>query len=213
MRLIVLFIILICGADLYAQTESSKKTLKIKAVDKGNNNTSSIFKLPSKKNTSNFKILKDKKSDNSPIDPKTKFANPGEVYEKKLNLPPTKRGNDKPLEAKFKQNQDLGSFKSNGDFAQFICRDHEYVDGDRVQVLLNGEVIFADILLEGRFKGFKVALKKGFNKIDIVALNQGSSGPNTAEFRVYDDNKNLISSNEWNLTTGVKASLLIVKDE
>ena len=49
------------------------------------------------------------------------------------------------------------------------------------------------------------------NKIDFVALNQGSSGPNTAELRIYDDNKKLLSSNQWNLATGSKATLIIVK--
>jgi hypothetical protein len=41
--------------------------------------------------------------------------------------------------------------------------------------------------LNSNFKGFEIVLEKGFNKIDFVALNQGSSGPNTAEFKVYDD--------------------------
>ena len=44
-----------------------------------------------------------------------------------------------------------------------------------------------------------------------MALNQGDSGPNTAELRIYDDNDILISSNQWNLATGAKATLIIVK--
>ena len=50
-----------------------------------------------------------------------------------------------------------------------------------------------------------------WHKIDFVALNQGDSGPNTAELRIYDDNDILISSNQWNLATGAKATLIIVK--
>ena len=49
------------------------------------------------------------------------------------------------------------------------------------------------------------------NKIDFVALNQGSSGPNTAELRIYDDSENLLSANQWNLATGSTATLIIVK--
>ena len=45
-----------------------------------------------------------------------------------------------------------------------------------------------------------------FNKIDFVALNQGASGPNTAEVMVFDDNGKLVGSNRWNLATGVKAT-------
>ena len=54
-------------------------------------------------------------------------------------------------------------------------------------------------------------LKEGFNKIDFIALNQGESGPNTAELRIYDDNDVLLSANQWNLATGAKATLIIVK--
>ena len=46
-----------------------------------------------------------------------------------------------------------------------------------------------------------------------MALNQGASGPNTAAFSVYDDAGNLITSNEWNLTIGVKASIIVIKEE
>ena len=49
--------------------------------------------------------------------------------------------------------------------------------------------------------------------MDFVALNQGSSGPNTAAFSVFDDAGRLITSNEWNLTTGIKASIVVIKEE
>ena len=55
-------------------------------------------------------------------------------------------------------------------------------------------------------------LKNGFNKIDIEAINQGSSGPNTAEFQVFDDKGASISANQWNLSTGFKATIVIVKE-
>ena len=35
---------------------------------------------------------------------------------------------------------------------------------------------------------------------------------NTAEFRVYDDNKKLVSNNQWNLVTGFKASIIVTKE-
>ncbi|NAS30809.1 hypothetical protein GTQ40_07490 [Flavobacteriaceae bacterium R38] len=182
--------------------------MKIKAVDKGNNNTSSIFKLPSKKSTSNFKILKDKKPDNSPIAPKTRFANPGENFKPKL----TSREKGYKINPKFYNNQDLGSFRSNGESIQFICRDHRDEDGDRVRILVNGKEVIPNLLLLNRAKNINIKLEKGFNKIDVIALNQGLGGPNTAEFKVYDDNGNIISENIWNLATGVKASMLIIKD-
>ena len=86
------------------------------------------------------------------------------------------------------------------------------MDGDLVRIYLNGEVIKTQVYLDSNFQGFEITLKKGFNKIDFEALNQGDSGPNTAEFRVYDDQKKLISGSEWNLGTGFKATIIIVKE-
>jgi hypothetical protein len=57
-----------------------------------------------------------------------------------------------------------------------------------------------------------LGLIKGFNKVDFEAINQGESGPNTAEFQVYDDKGQLISANQWNLATGFKASIILIKD-
>ena len=77
---------------------------------------------------------------------------------------------------------------------------------------MNDDVYQPNILLESDYKGFKLDLLEGFNKIDFQALNQGTSGPNTAEFQVIDDAGNIISSNRWNLATGVKASIMIIKE-
>ena len=49
-------------------------------------------------------------------------------------------------------------------------------------------------------------------KIDFEALNQGTAVPNTAEVRVYDDKGSLISASQWNLGTGFKATILLVKE-
>jgi hypothetical protein len=56
-----------------------------------------------------------------------------------------------------------------------------------------------------------VPLKSGFNKIDFEALNQGTSGPNTAQLNIYDEIGNLLASYEWNLLTGNKATAILVK--
>ncbi|MBT8280863.1 MAG: hypothetical protein KJO16_04740 [Muriicola sp.] len=106
----------------------------------------------------------------------------------------------------------LGDVKTSSKFVGIVCRDHEYVDGDRVKIYANGEVIDPNILLTGSFKGVNLTLDKGFNRLDFEALNQGTSGPNTAQVDVYDDTGKLIYSNKWLLSTGSKASLIIVQD-
>ena len=67
-------------------------------------------------------------------------------------------------------------------------------------------------MLDSSFSGFKLPLVSGFNKVDFKALNQGSSGPNTAELRVFDDRNQMISSNQWNLSTGAVATFIVVKE-
>jgi hypothetical protein len=106
----------------------------------------------------------------------------------------------------------LGDVKTSSRFIGIVCRDHEYVDGDRVRIIANGVVVEANILLTGAFKGVNVDLDQGFNRLEFEALNQGSSGPNTAQVDVYDENGKLMFSNKWLLSTGSRASLIVVKE-
>lgn len=108
--------------------------------------------------------------------------------------------------------QYLGDVKSNGKFIGVVCRDHEYVDGDRVKIWVNDMVVEPNMLLTGAFKGVNVDLQKGFNKLDFEALNHGSSAPNTAQVDVYDDTGQLIYSNKWLLSSGSKATLIVTKE-
>ncbi|WP_400070791.1 hypothetical protein [Zobellia russellii] len=106
----------------------------------------------------------------------------------------------------------LGDVKNNGKFVGIVCRDHEFVDGDRVKIYVNGDVADPNILLTGSFKGVNVDLKEGFNRIDFEALNVGSSPPNTAQINVYDDKGELIYANKWLLSEGSKATLIVTKE-
>ncbi len=106
----------------------------------------------------------------------------------------------------------LGDLKTGAKFVGIVCRDHEFVDGDRVRIYVNGVVAEPNILLTAAFKGLNLELEKGFNRLDFEALNQGSTGPNTAQVDVYDDAGKLLYSNKWLLSTGSKATLIIVKD-
>ncbi|MDE0773057.1 MAG: hypothetical protein OSB25_12755, partial [Salibacteraceae bacterium] len=104
-------------------------------------------------------------------------------------------------------------FKNNGRYVQIAVRDHESPDGDLIRILLNGKEVVSQIMLFERFQSISIDLVMGFNKIDFVALNQGTSGPNTAEVRVFDDEGKLVGANRWNLATGVKATYIIVKEK
>lgn len=112
-----------------------------------------------------------------------------------------------------KIDQDLGSFRTDSKSVNIICRDYQYPDGDRVTIFVNGIPVIYNITLRSSYQKFNIPLEVGINKIEIEALNQGTSGPNTAAFKVYNASGSLISSNEWNLATGAKATLVIAKDK
>lgn len=139
---------------------------------------------------------------------KEDFLDLGEAYLKRLNTPEAEKSS-----GDFKVDQYLGDFKSSAKSVRIVFRDHQEPDGDRVQIRLNEAVFYPNILLEERYKKLDVDLIPGFNRIDFVALNQGNSGPNTAEVRVYDDQGNLMMANLWNLATGSKATFIVVKEE
>jgi hypothetical protein len=113
----------------------------------------------------------------------------------------------------FKKDQNFGEFKTESKTVKIICRDHEYVDGDRVMILLNGQVLVQEMLLTGEYKSIEVELQTGFNKFEFVALNEGTSSPNTAEFRVIDENGNNLVGNIWYITQGANANLIVTREE
>ena len=131
------------------------------------------------------------------------LRNPGEIFEKRWKKEAAKGGIIRTMSDQF-----LGEHKVDTKFVNIVCRDHEYADGDRVQIMLNGYIVKANLLLTNSYRRVEVSLAEGKNIVEIIALNQGESGPNTAEFVVYDDKGKVISSKEWNLLTGVKATII-----
>ncbi len=120
-------------------------------------------------------------------------------------------GNDVSVK-KFQTSLELGKLETSSKSIRIICRDHSYVDGDRVKLYLNEQVIRRSITLRGGYYSVDVNLKDGFNRIDIEALNQGSSGPNTAEFKVLDENGIVLADKEWNILTGYIATLVVMRN-
>ncbi len=108
--------------------------------------------------------------------------------------------------------QDLGSFRTKSGSVNIICRDYQYPDGDRVTIYINDVPVVSNLTLKQRYQSFNLPLDEGINTIKIVALNQGTSGPNTAAFKIYNDAGMLISSNEWNLATAAKATIIVAKE-
>lgn len=200
--------------------DSEQKSIKIPAKEtKEKDSTPTQFKIkPNSKleitktdqtiNGIPVKIreLKPEKKEFSMFDDNN-LRDPGEIFEKRYNA----RLEEQGLKIKTMSDMYLGDVRVNGEFANIRCRDHEYPDGDLVRVVVNDEIFIPQLLLTANYKSFNIPLQEGINTVVFIALNQGESGPNTAEFLVYDDNEVLVSSKRWNLLTGVKAKILVIK--
>ena len=137
----------------------------------------------------------------------SEFANPNDRYIEKLNKKETGENY-----AVFRKNQYLGDFKTKSGSVKIMYRDFGEVDGDKIKVLVNDRTVVSEIYLDSEYKILLLDLQQGFNRIDFEALNQGFSGPNTAQFQVFDDKGQLISANQWNLATGFKATVILFKE-
>lgn len=190
------------GKKKIALPTNAKKITKPKTLD--NDNKNGFQKAFDKQQEKNAKQKEEEDLNNKGILTKAKIAE--ERYLKSF----------KRINGQFyfpKIDQDLGSFRTQSKQVRIICRDFQFPDGDKVTIMVNEIPVVVGITLRTTYQSFDIPLEVGLNKISFVALNQGSSGPNTAAFKVYDDQGRVISSNEWNLATGAKATILIAKDK
>ena len=105
----------------------------------------------------------------------------------------------------------IGDVSTRGEFVGIAMRDHGEVDGDRILIIVNDQIVEYNVLLSGRFIKLDIPLKDGFNTIEFKALNQGYVGLNTAQVIAVDENGEVIHNNNWMLSTGATAKIVIVK--
>ncbi|WP_431166255.1 hypothetical protein [Tenacibaculum halocynthiae] len=219
-RFIFLALFLSISSSSFAQLDNSNN-----GTDKGKSSLGN-FKV-SAKNTKKPKVL-DFKNDNgfktahTKQQKEQKRKQAAESYNNKGILTKAKIAEEQYLKAFKKINgqfqypvidQDLGSFSTKAKSVNIICRDYQYPDGDKVTIYINDIPVISNLTLKQSFQSFNIPLDEGINIIKILALNQGTSGPNTAAFKIYNDSGMLISSNEWNLATGAKATIIVAKEK
>lgn len=214
----VLFLILCfgLGATTMAQIETTTNTVRFENEDTNSKNSSGL-ELPAREQPS-LTIPKEER------DPKTNMST-GENEPEPFDMlegdglllndkgkAPKAFTRDKEPTPEFGKDQYLGDIKTGSQFVSIKYRDHEYVDGDLIRVYVNKDIVQSSVYLGGSFSGFTLTLEEGENEIVFEALNQGSSGPNTAELHVYDDDGFIISAKEWNLLTGNRATIKVIKE-
>ena len=124
-----------------------------------------------------------------------------------------KRWDDNKLKATAKYDQYLGNFKTKSSYLGLQCRDFGSVDGDYVRIIVNDVVVENSLRLGGYFKGINIDLVDGLNRIDVIAINEGTASPNTGHFMVLDHEGNVITDQKWNLYSSGKATMIILKED
>ncbi|RZJ69674.1 MAG: hypothetical protein EOO45_13420 [Flavobacterium sp.] len=143
----------------------------------------------------------------SMIEEESKFVNRSSEYAKRTEVRPQGESSEP-----YKGNMDFGVIKTKSPFVVLNVRDFGAQDGDRIKITQNDRIIISDVMLTNSGQGIMLTLVDGFNDIRVEALNQGTSGPNTAEFILSDDKEKNLAGNEWNLATGFHAKFLVVKE-
>ena len=149
----------------------------------------------------------------SDIDKKEKgiaMIDPNPLPSPKWTMKPQFQEGKSNLE-QFSRDYDMGDISTTSRVIKIACRDHEYEDGDRVRLIHNGKVVHPNLTLRNVVVYIEISLTDGFNALEFFALNEGSSRPNTAEMKVFDENELMIASHQWLLTTGYTARLLVLK--
>ncbi|HBR55042.1 MAG TPA: hypothetical protein EYN07_09050 [Flavobacteriaceae bacterium] len=212
--LLSILILLTVQVPIFAQLDrNTPNSVKIEATDITSEDPKGIT-LPASK-----------KPSLTPRDTPNKYANLGKETPEEFDMTkgdglktynsgstPKAFVKDKAADDGVGNDQFLGEIRVGAVYVNIAYRDHEFVDGDRIRIFLNGDVVRSDVSLNGSFDGFNVPLQKGPNKIVFQALNQGSSGPNTAELQVYDDKGRIVSAKEWILLTGKKATIIVIQE-
>ena len=215
----ILISLLLLSASIFAQLDNnkgSKEKGKVKSVIATNAKEVNKPKSIELKGSEGFQKAFDAENEKLKKQQKeNSLKNKGILTKEKLKeqrfLKSFKRINGQYIIPKI--DQDLGSFRTDSKSVNIICRDFQYPDGDRVTIFVNDIPVIYNITLTTSYQKFNIPLEVGINKIAFKALNQGTSGPNTAAFKVYNDAGMLISANEWNLATDAKATLVIAKSK
>ncbi len=213
--LTLLFLFLILPLSLQAQLDQSNRSVKFEQTE-DNFRSQQGLKMPAKEKPS-LSISRDNfdprnvnlEEKEEPLD---MTKDDGLMENNDVDLTPKYFTKDKQATDEYARDQNLGQTSTGSEFVKVMYRDHEHVDGDMIRVFVNGDIVQSQVYLGAGFKGISVSLDEGVNTIEFQALNQGDSGPNTAELHVYDDNGEIISAREWNLLTGFKATIQVVKE-
>ncbi|KAF2509726.1 hypothetical protein E0W72_09430 [Flavobacterium arcticum] len=213
-KIFILLFIVFTTVTAQAQFDSNTGSI---SVPKGNTTSTDT---PSLSTTSPFTVTPPKPTVSNPYQvgansdsnfsmyQKDEFVSRSSEYMDRVQVKVRESESNEP----YRGNIDFGVIKTKSPYIVLMARDFGAEDGDRVKVTVNSKIIVANVTLTNRGAAIMITLSEGFNNIQIEALNQGTSGPNTADFGVKDNEEKMLARNEWNLATGFYAKFIVVKE-
>lgn len=107
----------------------------------------------------------------------------------------------------------LGDYRTKSEFFVLKYRDYIQIDGDLINVYLNGKVLRSELFLNSNLAELRIPLTLGLNSIELVVASTGTSGGNTAEIHFLDDGNKAVTTEYWNnLALGVKIKMIVVRE-
>lgn len=108
-----------------------------------------------------------------------------------------------------KKDENLNVYVTNNTVTLSIY-DAGKVDDDTISLSINGEEILSNYSIETTKKEIKISLEKGKSVIKVIALNEGTSPPNTVKVEIKDGYKTI--STRTSLNAREMASLTLIKE-
>lgn len=179
------------------------KTKKIKVSTPLDINATNGFKNAYKNTQSKYKKIAEEKA----------LKSKGVITPEMLNARRFKKNLEKHNLNIPMVDRDLGIFRTKSSNINITSTDFGVIDGDKISIYNNGVLIVDKYTLSTKVKVFTIPLIDGFNKIEIIAEDEGELRPNTGHFILYDDLKKRFISDFWYLAKGAKIYGMIIKEK
>lgn len=109
--------------------------------------------------------------------------------------------------------KELGTFRTTSNQLSIASFDFGKIDGDKIAVYKNDVLMVDNYELDRTSKLIHIPLDIGFNKIEIVAIDEGQLRPNTGNFTVYDDVGTIVLQDMWFLAKGAKVKAMVIREK
>lgn len=109
--------------------------------------------------------------------------------------------------------KDLGVFRTNSKKLIVSSFDFGTFDGDVISISINGKIIINRFTLTNQRKDFTIPLNEGFNRLEIIAEDEGKFRPNTGAFKVIDDSNRIVIEDLWYLAKGAKVIAIVYQEK